>query len=154
MSFTIFLTSTINYSSNGTGDTTYAINTTNFKEGKYKVSSTFKTGQQNITSLDNNVVIFLDIGSSPVNTILGQSRTISDTTYCIGYTLLIQDVVNPLLGYFYSTKESNPSIYYEFKPNTNFIRVQLREATNFDNQYDIDGRYVLALEFELIEEKK
>ena len=151
MSFSLLLNSHSYYSqANANGDTTYAVNFTNYPEGKYNLTFSYY-GEQNHLNGTDLANVYVSFQSAPRMTVLSGSVGNQNSNY-IG-TLKKELLANGNDGYLYAAPTDNPPVHFPQKPTTNFIQVQLlNRAGTVIVLHDVAdpnvAGYMLTLHFE------
>lgn len=123
MSFSLLLNSNSFYSqANANGDTTYAVNFTNYPEGRYYLTFSYYGGQNH---LDGTDLASLYIGFQNNPTMFALSGTTNNQVSTFVGGLNKKLLANANDGFFYAGPMDNPPIYFPQKPTCNFIQVRL-----------------------------
>lgn len=123
MSFSLLLNSNSYYEqANVNGDTTYAVNFTNYPEGKYNLTFSYYGAQNHLDATDL-ANVYVSFQSAPRMDVLSGVTGNQSSNY-IG-TLKKELLAGGNDGYFYASPTDNPPVFFPQKPTTNFIQVQL-----------------------------
>lgn len=156
MSFSLLLNSSSYFSqANACGDTTYAVNFTNYPEGKYNLTFSY-WGLQNHLDGTDGANLYVSFQNNPEMYVLSGTTNNQVSTFIGGLNKKL--LANANDGFFYASPMDNPPVYFKQKPTCNFIQVRiLNRLGTVVVLHDVAdpnvNNYMLTLHFEKCEDK-